>query len=117
MRLHKQKVQNAECGSESNNQDVTQLVGVLDDESLTEKLDACEHFLVDNEMENGRNRFLIFAMDILHAHTLGQKLDTVFEKLKCAAKLNVAFRFVLRNLYDGFCRFHYAHENNILIKR
>ena len=48
-------------------------------------------------------------MDILDAHTSSQKLDTVFEKLKCAAKMNVAFGFVLKNIEDGSCRYYYAH--------
>ena len=30
-------------------------------------------------------------MEILDAHTLSQKLETVFDKLKCAATLNYAF--------------------------
>ena len=59
----------------------------------------------------------IFAMNILHAHTLSQKLDTVFDKLKCAAKLNVAFGFVLKNVDDGTCRYFYAHEKNTLMER
>ena len=52
-------------------------------------------------------------MEILDAHTLSQKLDTVFEKLKCAAKLNIAFGCVLTNVEDGFCRYYYAHENTL----
>ena len=54
-----------------------------------------------------------------HAHTealtLSQKVNTVFE-LKCAAKLNFAFGFVLKDV-DGICRYYYAHENNTLMER
>ena len=56
-------------------------------------------------------------MEILDAHTLSQNLDTVLEKLKCAAKLNVAFGFVLKNVEDGSCRYYYAHENNAFMER
>ena len=57
-------------------------------------------------------------MNILDAQTLNQKPGTVFEKHKCAAKLNVAFSFVLKNLEEGVCRFYYAHEKkNILMAR
>ena len=44
-------------------------------------------------------------MNILDAHTLSQKLDTVFDKLKCVAKLNVPFGFVLTNVEEGIRRF------------
>ena len=68
-------------------------------------------------MENGRHRISIFAMEIMDAHTLSKKLDTVFEKLKCAAKLSIAFGFVLKNVEDGACRYYYAHENNTVMER
>ena len=97
--------------------DVTKLVGPIDDESLKEELQTCTHFLVDSELENGRHIVVIFAMEILDAHILSQKLDTVFEKLKCAAKWNVAFGFVLKNVEEGTCRYNYAHENNTEMER
>ena len=43
-----------------------------------------------------------------------EKLDAVFDSLKCAAKLNVAFGFVTKNVEDGSCNFYHAHESNIL---
>ena len=62
-------------------------------------------------MESGRYRVIIFAMDILDALTLNQKLNTMFEKLKSAANLKVAPGFVLKNVEDGNCRYYYACEN------
>ena len=53
----------------------------------------------------------------MDAHTSSQKLDTVFEKLKCAAKLSVAFGYVLKNVEDGTYRYYYEHEKNILMER
>ena len=35
----------------------------------------------------------------------------------CAAKLNVVFGFVLKNVEDGTFRFYYARENNTLLER
>ena len=96
----------------SKNLDETELVGTIDDEGLKEELQTCKRFLVDSEMENMRHKMFNFAMKILDADTLRQKLDRVFEKLKCAAKLIVAFGFTLKNSEDGNCR----HENNTLIK-
>ena len=102
-------MQNGQSVSETKN--VTQLVGVIDNKSTTDELRTCEHFFVDSEMENRRHRVVNFAMNILDGHTLTQKLVRVIDKLKCAAKLNVSFGFVLKNVEDGTCRYYYAHEN------
>ena len=56
-------------------------------------------------------------MDILDAHTLTKKLDTVFQKFNCAVMLNVAFGFVFNKLEERICRYYYAHENNTLMER
>ena len=48
---------------------------------------------------------------------LNDKLDYVFKELKCAAKVNLAFGFVLKNIEVGMCRYFYAHENNTFLKR
>ena len=48
---------------------------------------------------------------------INEKLDLVFIGLKCAAKINVAFGFVLKNVEDGSCRNFYAHEHNTLMER
>ena len=45
------------------------------------------------------------------------KLDLVFNGLKCAAKINLAFGFVLENFEDGSCRYFYAHGNNTVMDR
>ena len=83
--------------------DVTKLVREIDDDSSKEEMRMCKHFPVDSHKKNGRHRVLIFAVDLLVAHTLSLKLDTVFEKLKCEAKLNIAFGFVLENIEGWSC--------------
>ena len=45
------------------------------------------------------------------------KLDYVFKELNCAAKVNLAFGFVLKNFKDGMCSYFYAHENNTIMER
>ena len=57
------------------------------------------------------------AIEILDEHILRQKLDTRFQKFKCAAKFNVAFGSVLKNVADGTCRYYSAHENNTSMER
>ena len=45
------------------------------------------------------------------------KLNYVFQQLKCAARINLAFSFVLKNIEDASCCYLYAHENNILLEK
>ena len=48
---------------------------------------------------------------------LNDKLDYVCNEMKCAAKVNLAFGFVLKNIEDGMCRYFYAHEANTVMER
>ena len=41
----------------------------------------------------------------------------MFHSLNCAAKLNVAFDFMLKNVEDKICGYFNAHENNTLLER
>ena len=86
-------------------------------QSLREELESCKHFLRDTEMENGRQRVFNFAMSFFDISLLNDKPDYVFKELKCAAEVNLAFGFVLKNIEDGMCRYFYAHENNTIIER
>ena len=63
---------------------------------------------MDKKMENGRHWLFNFIRDT--PMFLLEKLNIVFDSLNCAAKLNDAFRFVLTNVEDGFCRYYYEHE-------
>ena len=87
------------------------------DTDLKEELRACQHFLVDSELEKGRHRVFNFAMSFFDNSLINNKLDLVFNGLKCAAKVNLAFGFVLKNVEDGSCRYLYAHENNTPMER
>ena len=88
-----------------------------DDADLKEELQACQHFLVDSELEKGRNRVFNFAMSTFDKSLNKKKLDLVFKGLECPAKVNLAFGFVLKNIEDRSCRYFYAHENNTLMER
>ena len=96
---------------------MTQLKGRIDNESSNGELETYMHFLVDSEIENGRHRVFNFTMEFLDAHNLSRKLDTVFQKLKSAAKLKITFGFVLKILENGTCRRYHARENNFLMGR
>ena len=88
-----------------------------DDADLKEELQGCQHFLVDSELEKGRHRVLNFTMSTFDNSLINKKLDLVFKGLKCAAKVNLAFGFVLKNVEDGSCRHFYAHGNNTVMER
>ena len=45
-----------------------------DGEKLEEELSACQHFLVDTELENGRNKVLKFRMSKLDIKIINEKL-------------------------------------------
>ena len=52
-----------------------------DGEKLKEELVACQHFLVDTEMENGRHKVINFQMSKLDTKVINEKLEEVFNKL------------------------------------
>ena len=84
---------------------------------LGEKLESCKHFLTDTEMKNGRHRVFNSAMSSFDISLLNDQLDYVLDGMKCAAKMNFASGFVLKNIEDGMCRYFYAHENNTIMER
>ena len=86
-----------------------------DTDQLRDELNACQHFLTDTEMENGRNKVVNFQLSKLDPNLVNEKLDQVFEKLDCAAKINIVLEIVLCNIEtDDYLYFlyFYAHKNN-----
>ena len=88
-----------------------------DDAELKEELQACQHFLVNSELEKGRHRVFNFAMSSFDNSLIKNKLALVFKGLNCAAKVNLAFGLVFKNVEDGLCRCYYAHKNNTATER
>ena len=117
LRQHKKTQHGTQIGFGANNIDMEDIVEAVDDQSLREELESCKHFLTDIEMENGRHRVFNIAMSSFDVSLLNDKLDYVFKELKRAAKVDLAFGFVLKNIEDGMCRYFYAHENNTIMER
>ena len=117
LRQHKNTRHGTQIGFGANNIDVEDIVGDVDDQSLREELESYKHFLTDTEMENGRHRVFNFAMSSFDMPLLNDKVEYVFKELKCAAKINLAFRFFLKNIEDGMCRYFYAPENNTIMEK
>ena len=51
-------------------------------------------------MENETHRVNNFVLSTVDPKNLLEKLDVDFDSFKCAAKLNVAIEFVLKNVKD-----------------
>ena len=97
--------------------DVEHIVGDVEDHRLREDLRSCQHFWVDSELERARHRVFNYAMETLNETIVNEKLDHFFNNLKCAAKVNLAIGFILKNIEDGGLRYFSAHENNTLLNR
>ena len=69
-----------------------------DNEQLQQDFSACQHFFDDTEMENGRHQVFNFKLSRLDPHEINKKLKEAFEKVNCAAKVNLALGFILRNV-------------------
>ena len=67
-------------------------------------------------MEIGWHMVFNFAMDFLIRHLLNEKLYMVFDSLKYAAKLNIAFRLLFKSVEDGSCPYYYLHGNDTMME-
>ena len=117
LRQHRNTQYGPQMGFGASNNDTEDIVADIDDQSLREEMESCRHFLTDTEMENGRHRVFNFVMLSFAMSLLNNKLDYVFNEMKRAAKVNVAFGIVLKNIEDGMCRYFYAHENNAIMQK
>ena len=88
-----------------------------DSDQLRDELNACQHILTDTKMENGRHKVFNFQLSKQDHNLVNEKLDQVFEKLDCSAKINIALGFVLRNIEMSKYGYFYTHENNTLFDK
>ena len=90
-----------QIGSRTRDVDVEHIVGDNEDHRLREKLRSCQHFLVDSELERARHKIFNYAVETINETIVNEKLDHFFNNSKCAAKVNWAFGFILKNIEDG----------------
>ena len=112
LRQHKSQVHGQSFKTST---DSSPLLIDVDDDNLKAELHACQNLFVDSEFERGRHKVFNYAVETLNMDIVNDKLDHFFNNLKCAAKVNLAFGFILKNLEDGHYRYFYAHENNTLL--
>ena len=115
LRQHRNTQHTMQIGSGTRK--VEHIMGDVEDQRLREELRSCQHFLVDSELERARHKVFNYAVESLNETIVNEKLDHFFNNLKCAAKVNLAFGLILRNIEDGGFRYFYAHENNTLLDR
>ena len=106
-----------QIGSGTRDMDLQHIVGDIEDHMSREKLRSCQHSLLDSEFESARHRVLSYAMETLNETIVNEKLDRIFNNLECAAKVNLSFGFILKNIKDGGFRYFHAHENNTMLDR
>ena len=81
--------------------DLSTVKADLVDDQLREELNACQHFLSDIEMENGRHKVYNFRVAELDSQIINVKLDKVFESLKCVVKIRAKLKtLVIDNASD-----------------
>ena len=117
LRQHRNAQHGMQVGSGTRDVHVEHIVGDVEDHSLREELRSCQHFLVDSELERARHKVFNYAVETLNETIVNEKLDHFFNNSKCAAKVNLALVFILKNIEDGGFRNFYAHENNTLLDR
>ena len=81
----------------------------INDDSLKEELRVCHHFLVDSQLEKGRQRVYNFGLD---------SLSTEKNQLKaglCVSKTQMGFSNCF--IEGASCRCFYAHEKTTLLEK
>ena len=86
----------------TSNLDMDTLVKDMDDAELKEELILAINSSL-NQLEKGRHCMFNFVMSSFNNSICNAKMDHVLNQLKCAAKVNLAFGFVLKNIEDGLC--------------
>ena len=82
-----------------------------------EELQSCQNFLIDFEIERARHKVFTYAVENLNETVVNGKFDQFFNNLKSAAKVNLVFGLIIKNMEDGGFRFFYVHENITLLDR
>ena len=87
-------------------------------EQLQQELSACQHFVGNTEMKNGRHRVFNSELSKPDPSEVKEKLNEVVEKIYGAAKINLALGFIhfTKRGHRRIPKF-YAHENNTFFEK
>ena len=92
------------------------LADTEDDKNFEEDLQSCRFFLVGSKLRKRRHSVFNFVVYNLTSQVNDEKLNHILDKLKCAAKPNLAPGFILKNIEDGKFRYFCALENKTLLE-
>ena len=102
LRQHRNLQRGMQIGSRTRDVDVEHIVRDVEDHRFKEELRSCQHFLVDFKRQRARHKVFNSEVEISNEKFLNEKL--FFNNLKCAAKVNLAFGFILEKTEDGAFR-------------
>ena len=80
-------------------------MGDVEAHNLREELRSCQQFLVGSELERAKHKVFNYAVETLNESKVNEQLDHFINNLKSAAKVNLAFGFILENIEDGGFRY------------
>ena len=101
LRQHRNTQHGMQTGLKSRDVDVEHIVGDVEDLWLRQELLFCQHCLVGSELERARHNVFHYAVETLNEKVMNEELDHSFNNLKNAAKVNLAFGFILKFIEDG----------------
>ena len=92
-----------QIGSRTRDVDVEHTVGDAEEHSLREELRSCQHFSLDvgahfSDFERARHKVFNYAVETLNETMVNENFDHFFNNIKCAAKVNLAFGFIFKNI-------------------
>ena len=106
-----------QIGSRTRDVDVEHKMGDVEDLRLREELRSRQYFLEDSEHERARHKVFNYAVETLNETIVNEKFDHFLKIFKCAANVNLALGFILKNIEDGGFRYFHAHEKNTPLVR
>ena len=117
--LRQHKIQHKDLRRKEEQELTLQILKIdsLNNKNLQDQMQSCKHFNIDSEIEKARFKMFKYAIETLSTKIVEKRLDHVFKNLSCAAKVNLAFEFLLKNINSERFRYLYAHENNTLLDR
>ena len=87
-------------------------IKTFNDKNVQDGIKSCMFFLVDSEIEKARLKVFNYTLETLSTKIVEEKLVHTFKKLNWAAKVNLAFGLIVKNLEDERFRF-FSHTKTI----
>ena len=112
LRQHRNTQHGMQIGSRTTDVNVVHIVGDFENHSLREELPSCQHSWWTPNLKGPGTQILQWRSGNSQRNNSERKTWSFFNILKCAAKLNLVFGFILKNIEDGGFRYFYAHEDN-----